>query len=718
MEKFRAEAIKLVDQMTTEEMASQLRYDAPGIRHLGIPGYNWWNEALHGVARAGTATIFPQAIGMAAMFDEAFLQQIADAIATEARAKYNEQSAHGDVDIYKGITMWSPNVNIFRDPRWGRGHETYGEDPYLTSRLGVAFIKGLQGDGKYLKTSACAKHFAVHSGPEEGRHSFNAIATQKDMEETYLPAFKAAVLEADVEAVMGAYNCTNGEPCCGSETLLKKKLRGDWGFQGHVVSDCWAIKDFHEHHMITATADESAALAINNGCDLNCGNIYLMILRAFEKGMVTKETIRQSAIRLFTTRMKLGMFDSDCEFNQISYEENDSQKHNQMSLEASRRSAVLLKNDGILPLKKENIKTIGVIGPTANSRVVLEGNYNGLASEYITNLDGIRRVVEDGTRILYSEGCHLYQNRVQVLAWAKDRLSEAVTVAECSDLVVLCVGLDSTLEGEEGDTGNSFAAGDKRNLYLPESQQELMEAVCAVGKPVILVMNTGSAMDISYAEEHCSAIVQCWYSGAKGGQALAEILFGMVNPSGKLPVTFYYNGTLPEFTDYHMAGRTYRYLREEPLYPFGYGLGYSKFQYDSLKFAEDGRSGCVNLTNTGDMDGEEVVQIYMDRRPEEKLENDLNCIAEELLIPDNQPIHSLCWFKRVNVKAGETVEIPFEIPLDSFAMVLEDGSSVQLNGDYGFSVGGCQPDERSEVLMGGQSWCTTEVQMMFKDYDN
>lgn len=708
MDEFRQKAEALVAQMTVEEMASQLRYDAPAVGRLGIPGYNWWNEGLHGVARAGTATVFPQAIGLAAMFDAEFLQEIADVVATEGRAKYNEQSAQGDVDIYKGLTFWSPNINIFRDPRWGRGHETYGEDPYLTSQLGVAFIKGLQGDGTYMKTAACAKHFAVHSGPEAERHSFDAVVSEKDLEETYLPAFEAAVKEGRVEAVMGAYNRVNGEPCCGSETLLKKTLREKWGFRGHVVSDCWAISDFHMRHMVTKTAEESAALALKNGCDLNCGITYLHLLMALRDGLVTEEEIKEAAVRLFTTRMKLGMFDADCEYNQIPYEKNDCAEHREICLAAARRSAVLLKNDGILPLAQGSLRTVGVIGPTADLRTVLEGNYNGRPSEYVTNLEGIRRAAGGGIRILYAEGCHLYQDRVQPLAWPDDRLSEAVAVAKHSDVVVLCVGLDATLEGEEGDTGNSFASGDKKDLLLPEPQRKLMEAVCAVGKPVILVLNSGSAIDVSFAQENCNAVLECWYSGAFGGLALAEILFGKVNPSGKLPVTFYYDKNLPDFRDYSMKGRTYRYLAEKPLYPFGYGLSYTSFSYDALSLrvevGEDGRpmvKGSVKVANTGSMDGEETVQIYLDRKPQEK--------AEEGLIPENQPHYSLCWFGRVSLAAGEEAEVEFTITPLSLEAVREDGSRKIYPGSYAVYAGGSQPDARSAELLGGEGWCRKEV---------
>ncbi len=459
-EEARRKAEELVSRMTLEEKASQLKYDAPAIPRLGIPAYNWWNEALHGVARAGTATVFPQAIGLAAMFDEEAQEEIGSVIAEEARAKYNGQSAHGDRDIYKGLTVWSPNINIFRDPRWGRGHETYGEDPYLTTRLGIRFIQGLQGKGKYLKTAACSKHFAVHSGPEAERHHFDARVGKKDMFETYLPAFEATVKEAGVESVMGAYNRVNGEPACGSKTLLKDILRDRWGFEGHVVSDCWAISDFHNHHMVTATAPESAALAMQNGCDLNCGNTYLHILEALKEGLVTEEQITTACVRLMTTRYLLGLFDEDCEYNAIPVTETDTDAHAELALKAAEKSMVLLENDGTLPLNPEKIRTIAVIGPNADSVPALEGNYNGTSSRYVTFLRGIRDYARDhGIRVLYSLGSHLYKDRTSGLAQAEDRLAEAAMYAEIADVTVACVGLDATLEGEEGDTGNEYTAG-------------------------------------------------------------------------------------------------------------------------------------------------------------------------------------------------------------------------------------------------------------------
>ena len=391
-------ATELVEQMTIEEMASQLKFDAPAIDRLGIPAYNWWNEGLHGVARCGTATMFPQAIGLGATFDDELLHEIGDVIATETRAKYNEAVKYEDRDIYKGLTLWSPNVNLFRDPRWGRGHETYGEDPHLIGKLGVAFIKGLQGDGEYLKTAACAKHFAVHSGPEALRHHFNAETSLKEMWETYLPAFEESVIDGEVESVMGAYNRTNGEPCCAHSYLMDEVLRGKWGFKGHYVSDCWAIRDFHENHQITEKPEDSAALALERGCDLNCGCTFNKIMSAYEQGMIPEEHIKRSAIRLFTTRFMLGMFDKT-EYDEIPYEVVECKKHLDLASKAAKESVVMLKNDGILPLNKDKIKTIGVIGPNANSRAALIGNYHGTSSRYITVLEGIQDYVGDDVRV-------------------------------------------------------------------------------------------------------------------------------------------------------------------------------------------------------------------------------------------------------------------------------------------------------------------------------
>lgn len=708
---FREIAKKLVDSMTLEEAASQIKYDSPAVESQDIPAYNWWNEGLHGLARAGTATVFPQAIALAAMFDKEMLQKIGDVIATEARAKYNESRKYGDRDLYKGITMWSPNVNIFRDARWGRGQETYGEDPYLTGALGVAFIKGLQGDGKYLKTSACAKHYAVHSGPEALRHGFDAKASAKDLEETYTPAFYAAVKEADVSGVMGAYNRVNGEPACASQELIVKKLRGDWGFDGYFVSDFLALMDIHENHHVTKNVVESAALALKAGCDVNAGHVYREIMEAYRQGLVTEEEIRNAAINAYTVRAALGMFSSDCEYDSIGIESLDTDESAELSYKASINSTVLLKNDGLLPLNKDKIKTIAVIGPTATSIAVLEGNYNGTSSRYVTNLQGIRNAVNPGTRVLYSEGSHLFNSKVQNLAVDDDRLSEAETVARAADVVVLCVGLDSTIEGEEGDTGNAFAAGDKTSLFLPESQQKLIRRVIDTGKPVIIVCNTGSAIDFSYEDENVSAIIQSWYSGQAGGQAVADIIFGNACPGGKLPVTFYKDGTQPPMEDYSMKNRTYRYFTGEPLYPFGYGLSYSSFEYSDVKVNENdteaasGVSVTVNVKNTGAVKADEIAELYISNQIGEKLTNGLNDSVEKLkesTDADNQPVFSLAGFERVTLAPGEAKTVTFKPGERAFDTVLEDGRRVKLHGQYKLYVGGQQPDARSEALTGSK----------------
>ena len=688
--KARERAKELVNQMTIEERASQLRYDAPAIERLEIPAYNWWGEALHGVARAGTATSFPQAIGMAATFDTELVHKAGDVAATEGRAKYNALSAENDRDIYKGLTFWSPNVNIFRDPRWGRGQETYGEDPYLTSRLGVAYVEGLQGDGEdVMKSAACAKHFAVHSGPEAVRHEFNATATKKDMAETYLPAFKACVQEAGVEAVMGAYNRTNGEPCCGSRTLIKEILRDQWGFKGHFVSDCWAIKDFHENHMVTHTPEESAALAIKNGCDINCGVTYLHLLKAYQEGLVTEEEITEAAVRAFTARYLLGLFDGSG-YDDIPYEKVECSEHLEVAQQMAREAVVLLKNDGVLPLKVSAGRTIGVIGPNANSREALVGNYHGTASRYVTILEGIQDKVGHNSRVLYSEGSHLFKDRVENLALANDRIAEAVTVAKHSDVVVLCLGLNETLEGEQGDTGNSYAAGDKPDLGLPQCQIDLMEAVLATGKPVIVCLMTGSAMDLNLAQEKAAAVLQLWYPGAGGGKAVADILFGECSPSGKLPVTFYRSlAGLPDFEDYSMKGRTYRYMEEEALYPFGYGLTYGDVVVESASLSsKDEASGDVpvhmSVKNRGNTATGDVVQIYV----------------KDLESPFAVANHSLCAFERIFLEAGESRELTVRVPGSAFLVVNDEGEFVPGSGRCLLYAGTGQPDGRTAALSG------------------
>ena len=685
-------AKELVGQMTVEEMASQLRFDAPAIERLGIPEYNWWNEGLHGVARAGTATMFPQAIALGATFDEELLKEVGEAVATETRAKYNEAVKEEDRDIYKGLTVWSPNVNLFRDPRWGRGHETYGEDPYLISRMGVAFIKGLQGDGEYLKIAACAKHFAVHSGPEDMRHYFDAKASLKEMWETYLPAFEACVLEGEVESVMGAYNRTNGEPCCAHSYLMEEVLRGKWHFKGHYVSDCWAVKDFHENHKVTGRPEESVKLALEKGCDVNCGCTYQRILDAYKEGILPLEHIKRSAVRLFTTRFLLGMFE-ETEYDRIPYETVECKEHLALASRAAKESIVLLKNDGILPLDKEKIRTIGVIGPNADSRAALIGNYHGTSSRYITPLEGIQDYVGEDVRVLYSKGSHLFLDREEPLAKADDRLSEARTVAKHSDVVILCLGLDESLEGEEGDTGNNYASGDKKDLQLPLSQRKLLETVAGTGVPFIVCIMAGSAMDLSFADEHAAAVLQAWYPGARGGKDLADILFGRVSPSGKLPITLYRDlEGMPAFTDYSMKGRTYRFLEKAPLYPFGYGLTYGDTEIVDLEvetadyrnLPDEGVKVRVKAANRSGVATEEVVQVYVHVKDSE----------------NEVPNPRLAAFLRTRLKPGTERIVELTIPRMAFATVNEqgercfDGSSASIYAGFG------QPDERTKELTG------------------
>ena len=686
----RAKAQALVAQMTLEEVTGQLRFDAPAIERLGVPAYNWWNEALHGVARAGTATSYPQAIALAASFDPEMVKELGDISATEGRAKYNASFAHGDHDIYKGLTFWSPNINIFRDPRWGRGHETFGEDPVLTEEMGCAYVRGLQGEGETLKSAACAKHFAVHSGPEALRHSFDAKATKKDMHETYLPAFKALVQKANVESVMGAYNRTNGEPCCASRALMVDLLRGEWGFEGHYVSDCWAVRDFHENHKVTEGPQQSTALALSMGCDVNCGCTYQHLLAACKNGLIDESYIRTSAVRLFTTRYLLGIMpEQETEFDKIPYTAVECKAHIDKAHEASVKSCVLLKNDGMLPLDMEKIRTLGVIGPNANSRVSLIGNYHGTSSRYITVLEGLQDALCDtGVRVLYSEGCHLFRDRVENLGQPGDRLSEALTVAENSDAVVLVVGLDETLEGEEGDTGNADASGDKLSLLLPESQRKLMDAVLSTGKPTVIVLMAGSSIDLEAAGEKANAVLLPWYPGARGGKAVAEILLGKASPSGKLPVTFYRNAQLdemPAFTDYAMKGRTYRYVENEPLYPFGYGLTYGDVSVTAAKAkkTDDGVTVSVTARNGGSADTQEVIEVYCQNAGSENA-------------PRNP---RLCAFARVSVPAGESVTAELAIPGERLMVVGEDGRRV-TEGELVFYAGVGQPDALTERLTG------------------
>ena len=693
-EEARKRAKELVSKMTVEEKASQLKFDAEAIDRLGVPAYNWWNEALHGVARAGTATMFPQAIGIAAAFDEDLMKEIGEIVATEGRAKYNESSKRGDRDIYKGLTFWTPNVNIFRDPRWGRGHETYGEDPFLTGKLAVPFIKGVQGDGEYMKAAACAKHFAVHSGPEADRHHFDAKASKKDMEETYLPAFETCVKDADVEAVMGAYNRTNGEPCCGHQVLMKDILRGKWGFQGHYVSDCWAVRDFHENHKVTRVPEESVKLALEMGCDLNCGCTYQKVMNAYRAGLLDEKYITESCERLFTTRFLLGMFD-ETEYDKIDYTVVECEDHLKVANKAALEGIVLLKNDGVLPLDKNKLKTIGVVGPNADSRVALMGNYHGTSSKFVTVLQGIQNAVGENTRVLYSEGCDLWKENISNLAdpFYPDRLSEVQTVADYSDVMVVVLGLDETLEGEEGDTGNQFSSGDKNDLNLPLSQRLLLNSVLECGKPTIVINMSGSAIDLSTADKKASAIIQAWYPGARGGNDVASILFGEVSPSGKLPVTFYGDGKdLPEFTDYSMKNRTYRYYEGVAEYPFGFGLTYGDCVASAMEVsltADGGADLEITVANKGKVATDDVLQIYI----------------KDVDFAQAVRNHSLCGFKRVHLESGEEKVVELHIDRRAFTSVDEDGTRDIFSKNFKLYAGFSQPDKRSAELTGHECVC-------------
>ncbi len=673
----------LVSRMTLSEKVSQTVFTAAAIERLGVPAYNWWNECLHGVGRAGIATVFPQAIGMAATWDAALMHQTAVAISDEARAKHHAHlSPDGAADWYYGLTFWTPNINIFRDPRWGRGQETYGEDPYLTGQMGVAFVKGLQGDDpKYLKTVATSKHYAVHSGPEAERHHFNAVASERDMRETYLPAFEATVRDAHVTSIMGAYNRTNGEACCASPTLLLKILREEWGFDGYVVSDCGAIRDIYANHKLVETPQEAAALAVKNGCELNCGEVYNMLLRAVEEGLIDEETIDTAVKRLFMARFKLGMFDPPAmvPYAQIPIEVNDCQAHRDLALKMAQESIVLLKNTGdFLPLRRD-IKSIAVIGPNADDPVVLLSNYNGTPSSSVTPLQGIINKVGKTASIAYARGCGIRN---------KDTggFDEAVAIAEQADVVIAVMGISQLVEGEEGQEegveDGMRSTGDREDIKLPGVQDALLKAVYATGKPLVVVLVNGSALAVNWAAEHAAAIVELWYPGEEGGTALADVLFGDYNPGGRLPVTFYKTvDDLPPFRDYAMAGHTYRFFAGEPLYPFGYGLSYTQFSYSDLELSASEIPAGASLTvgavvkNTGETSGDEVVQLYV---------KDV-----EASVP--VPIRNLEGFQRVHLAPGESRKISFDLQPKDLSIIMDDGRRAVEPGHFKFFIGGGQP---------------------------
>ena len=673
-------AKELVSKMTLLEKTLQMLHSAPAIPRLGIPAYQWWNEALHGVARAGLATVFPQAIGRAATFDPALEKKTASAISDEARAKFNEFQKKGYTGVYSGLTFWSPNINIFRDPRWGRGQETFGEDPYLTSRIGVAFVEGIQGnDPNHLKAAACAKHYAVHSGPEMGRASFNSVVSLRDLYETYLPAFEALVREAKVESVMGAYNAVNGEPCNASPTMLDKILRGQFGFQGHVVSDCGAIENIYLEHKTVSTAWEAAALSVRAGCDLCCGCAYEALTEAVERGAVSEEEITRSVERLFTTRYKLGLFDppSEVKWSRISPDVVCSPKHRRLASQCAEASIVLLKNDGILPLNAKKTKSLGVCGPLALDATAMLGNYNGFSGEITTYLSGIVARGGAGLHVSYVKGCELFA----------DSPIQAEGLEYCFrevDAIIACVGLSPEIEGEAGDAFNADAGGDRRRISLPGRQQAMLEFLCGTGKPVIVVVSGGSAVDLTWAHENCAAVLMAWYPGETAGEALAKILFGDVSPSGRLPITFYReNQQFPPLTDYAMgAGRTYRYPAETPpLYPFGHGLSYATFAYSKLKLKKKiikaGETAEVTVTvkNTGKMTAAEIVQLYI---------SDV-----EATVP--VPRLHLEGFQRILLRPNESRDVSFRIAPRQFAAFDDTGEPFIEPGEFRISLGGSQP---------------------------
>jgi len=682
---FEERADMLVGQMTLEELVSQMGFYSSALSRFSIPEYNWWNECLHGVARAGTATMFPQSIAMAATFDAPALFEAATIISDEARIKHHAAAEMGDRGIYKGLTMWTPNINIFRDPRWGRGHETYGEDPCLTSMLGVSFIKGLQGDDPtYFKCIATAKHYAVHSGPEELRHSFDAAASKKDMAETYLPAFRAAVRQGHVYSVMGAYNRVNGEPACASPTLLQRILRDEWGFDGYVVSDCGAVEDIYQHHKLVETPAEAAAMSVKNGLDLCCGFLFPHLIEAVEKGLIDEETIRAAARRLLLARFKLGLFDppEGQPYTSLPYARNDCAEHHQASLQMAQNSIVMLKNDGILPLDESKLRTVAVIGPNADSRAALIGNYAGTPSETYTVLEGLRERAPD-VRFLYAEGSALTGGSAEE-PWGEPhtfRIAEALKAAQTADVSIVVVGLTGEQEGEEG-----LGAGDRQTMDLPEMQRMLLDALVTVGKPMILVNMTGSATIFPH-EERFSAILQLWYPGQMGGLAAADVLFGHASPSGRLPVTFYRDMTqVPEFADYSMRGRTYRYMEDEPAYPFGFGLSYARFAYSGLSAGRigDGLHIRVTVQNVGDIAGREVVQAY------------IRWVNPAV----SAPKHQLAAFASVFLEAGEAKEITLHARPEQLCLYDEEGRPVAHAGATELYVGGGQPDSRTKALLG------------------
>jgi len=681
----------LLKQLTVDEKISLLQFEQPAIPRLNMVKYNWWNECLHGVARNGIATVFPQAIGAAATWNPGLIKQEADAISTEARAKHNAVNSDGYA-IYEGLTFWSPNINIFRDPRWGRGQETYGEDPFLTSRIGVAFVEGLQGsDPRYLKVAATAKHYAVHSGPEATRHAFDANTSDRDLYETYLPAFEALVKEARVEGVMGAYNRFRGDACCASHLLLQDILRNKWGFQGHVVSDCWALRDMFTTHRLFNSEAKAAAMSLIAGVDITCGPEFWSLKAALDSGWVSQANIDTAVKRILKTRFRLGMFDpsSAVPYTRIPITENDSPRHDSLAWEVARQSIVLLKNKNkTLPLSKA-IRTIAVFGALANDTGVLLGNYYGKPSHPVTILQGIRNKVPHQVKVTYAMGANKPWRKYAHEQEMNDSIINAVKLTDQADALIVVAGISAVLEGENGDVAkgvDGFDGGDRTHLDLPEDQQLLIKALQSTGKPLIVVLTNGSALSVKWETENVAAILEAWYPGQQGGNAVADVLFGDYNPAGRLPVTFYASvKDLPPFDDYAMKGRTYRYFEGKPLYPFGYGLSYSSFAYFGVKLdtaivgQHDSLTVSFSLKNISDVEGDEVVQMYI-RNMATKLQ---------------QPIKSLQGFRRVHLQPGETISV--SLPLKAGQLRYFDEATqnyVIAAGNYEIQVGASSEDIR------------------------
>ena len=679
----------LISRLTIEEKADQMMHNTSGIERLGILPYSYWNEALHGVGRSAAATVFPQAIGLGATFDSDLAYRVSSAVSDEARAIHNKSKAKGYNIQYNGLTFWTPNINIFRDPRWGRGQETYGEDPYLTSIIGTSFVKGLQGDNpNYLKTAACAKHYAVHSGPEKLRHEYNAEVSQKDLWETYLPAFQALVEEANVEAVMCAYNSTNGEPCCANKYLISDVLIGEWNFKGHVLSDCWAIVDFYADngHKVVKTAEEAAALAVKSGISLNCGDSYGALPLAVEKGLITEKEIDKQLAILLKTKFKLGLFDplGTNPYDAISEDIVDSKEHRLLAKEVAQKGIVLLKNNGVLPLKND-LPNYFVTGPNAASIEILLGNYYGVNPNMVTILEGITAAINPASQLQFRLGSMLNKPSINPINYATGNAGEC-------DVTIVVLGVSSQLEGEEGDSIDSNTAGDRLDYNLPQNQLDYLKDLRKTAdqnpedkKPIVTVITGGSPINLAEVAALSDAVLFIWYPGEEGGTAVADIIFGNVSPSGRLPITFPKSlDQLPAYDDYSMKGRTYKYMNEDPLYPFGFGLSYTTFSYNDIKVSStsisktENISVVVNVANTGNVKSDEVVQVYI---------SDLEASVTQLIKT-----------KRISLEPGTSKKVIFELSPKAFEIVDNNGKRIIEPGKFKIFIGGTSPMKRSFEL--------------------